>query len=151
MENMKDVIISIVGTQTTQGDDADTIELVTDGQYYHSPERTVLTYQESELTGLEGTRTYFTIGPRDVVMSREGKMSTRMVFEEGKKHMFLYETPFGAATMGVNTHRVSHHMGEHGGEMEIDYVVDFDHTVVGRNNFKIRVQEAKKDDVRWQI
>ncbi len=151
-KQMKDVVISIIGTQTLdETDRPDVIELVTDGQYSHSPEETVLTYQESELTGLEGTSTRFTIGPQDVVMSREGKMSTRMVFEEGKKHLFLYETPYGAATMGVNTNKVTHHMGEHGGEMEIDYVVDFDHTVVGRNNFKISVKEVKKDDVRCQI
>lgn len=151
-EDMKDVVISIVGTQTLEeSDKPDVVELVTDGKYSHSPEQTIFSYQESELTGLEGTRTWFTISPRDVTMSREGRMSTRMVFEEGKKHMFLYETPFGAATMGVNTHKVTHQMGEHGGEMEIDYVVDFDHTVVGRNNFKISVKEVKKDDVRCRI
>ena len=83
-------------------------------------------------------------------MTREGKLNSRMVFEEGKKHNFLYETPFGATTMGVNTKSISIDLNENGGDMEIDYVVDFQHSIVGRNMFKINVRE-QKDDVKWQI
>ena len=43
--------------------------------------------------------------------------------------------------MGLDTHRISSSLGEGGGELEIDYIVDFDHTVVGRNRFKINVRE----------
>jgi uncharacterized beta-barrel protein YwiB (DUF1934 family) len=76
-----------------------------------------------------------------VVMSREGKLNSQMIFQEGRKHQFLYETPFGAATMGVITSRIQNKLSEHGGDMEIDYVIDFDHTVVGRNKFLINVRE----------
>ena len=64
-----------------------------------------------------------------------------MVFREGTKNTFLYDTPFGSATMGLDTHRIHSTMGPRGGEMEIDYVVDFDHAVVGRNKFRINVRE----------
>ncbi len=146
---MKDVLISVTGIQS--GEDSvqeDRIELETEGKYAYDPEQSYFIYQESELTGLEGTSTCFTINPKKVIMSREGNVNTRMVFEEGKKHSFIYETPYGAATMGVNTNRVRQRMDEHGGELEINYVVDYDHAVVGRNTFKIQVKEVKKDDVR---
>jgi uncharacterized beta-barrel protein YwiB (DUF1934 family) len=145
---MKDVIISITGVQHSEEGQKNSIELVTDGEYGFSNGESAFSYMESELTGLEGTRTSFTVGPMGVVMSREGNMNTRMVFEEGKKHYFLYDTPYGSATMGVNTHKIKAQMGEHGGEMEIDYVIDFEHAVVGRNKFIINVRESKKDDVR---
>lgn len=138
----KDVIISIVGTQTYDEDDKDTIELVTDGKYSQKNGETNLTYMESELTGLAGTKTTFTINPNAVVLSREGTLNTRMIFEVGKKHYFLYDTPYGAATMGVNTSHIRHRLGENGGDMEIEYVVDLDHTVIGKNTFKINVREA---------
>ena len=32
-------------------------------------------------------------------------------------------------------------LDEHGGDLEIDYVVDFDHAAVGRNTFRINVRE----------
>ncbi len=138
---MKDVIISITGVQNfTQGSD-DTVELVTEGKYSYRDGRGELSYMESELTGMQGTRTSFTFGPDEVVLSREGTLTSRMVFREGTKNTFLYDTPFGSATMGLDTHRIHSTMGPRGGEMEIDYVVDFDHAVVGRNKFRINVRE----------
>ena len=142
--DMKKVMISIKGSQRYENNEADAIELITDGEYQYSESGvTTFTYMESELTGLEGTRTSFTISPDTVTMQREGKQNSRMVFEEGKKHLFLYDTPYGAATMGVNTHRISSALSEKGGDMEIDYILDFEHSVIGHNKFKINIRETR--------
>lgn len=139
----KKVMISIKGTQSYPNAPDDAIELITDGEYSFGGEGDVsFSYQESELTGLEGTRTSFFIDPVCVTMEREGTLNSRMVFEKGRKHLFLYDTPYGSATMGVNTHRISTTLGEKGGDMEIDYVIDFEHTIIGHNSFKINIREA---------
>ena len=58
MEN--NVIISIQGKQSFQAQEDDTIELVTEGCLEpDGDEGYTLTYQESQLTGLEGTLTTF--------------------------------------------------------------------------------------------
>ena len=143
---MKDVIISVTGVQQgVNGPDA--MELVTAGQYGQDEKETLLTWQESELTGMEGTKTSLRVQPRGVVLSREGTLNTRMEFEEGRKRYFLYETPFGSATMGLNTRRIVNRLGVHGGEIEIDYSVDMDDTIVGRNRFFIRVQEPRPSHI----
>ena len=143
---MKDVIISVTGVQQgVNGPDA--MELVTAGQDGQDEKETLLTWQESELTGMEGTKTSLRVQRDGVVLSREGKLNTRMEFEEGKKRYFLYETPFGSATMGLNTRRIVNRLGLHGGEIEIDYSVDMDQTVVGRNRFFIRVQEPRESHI----
>ena len=141
VNHLKDVIISITGVQNfPQGSD-DTVELVTEGKYCYRDGKGELSYMESELTGMQGTRTSFTFTPTEVVLSREGTLTSKMVFREGTKNTFLYDTPFGSATMGLDTHKIHSNMGPRGGEMEIDYVVDFDHAVVGRNKFRINVRE----------
>lgn len=137
---MKDVIISIKGLQG-YGEDNDAIELVTDGKYGYSDEQCKLIYMESELTGLEGTKTSFTIEPTSMVLEREGTLNSRMVFEQGKKHTFLYDTPFGAATMAVDTKRVFTKLDERGGDMEVDYIINLEHAAVGRNKLRIKVRE----------
>ena len=81
------------------------------------------------------------------MLSREGALNTCMEFEEGRKRYFLYETPFGSATMGLNTRRIVNRLGAHGGEIEIDYSVDMDDTIVGRNRFFIRVQEPRPSHI----
>ena len=138
---MKNVIISITGTQNFIQDPSDTVELVTDGKYTYADGRGELTYMESELTGMEGTKTSFIFTPNEVILSREGTLTSRMVFREGKKNTFLYDTPFGSATMGLDTHRITSSLGPKGGDMQIDYIVDFDHAMVGRNSFHINVKE----------
>ena len=143
----KDVIISVVGTQMLE-DDRDSIELVTGGVYTYGGEETSFSYQESELTGLEGTQTTFTVRPDSVILRREGTLNTQMVFELGKKHVCLYDTPYGAVTMGVNTHLIRHRLDEHGGDLEIEYVLDLEHAVIGRNSFKINVREAGRREAQ---
>ena len=140
-DSMKDVIISIKGTQSLPQGESDAVELVTEGKYSFRDGHGELSYMESELTGMKGTRTSFIFTPEQVVLSREGTLTSRMVFREGSKNTFLYDTPFGSATMGLDTHKIHSNMGPRGGEMEIDYVVDFDHAVVGRNKFRINVRE----------
>ena len=150
---MKDVIIS--GTGIQHGPDGpDSLQLVTAGQYGVDSDQICMTWEESELTGMEGTRTSITVQPKTVVLSREGKTNTTMEFQEGKKSYFLYETPFGSATMGLDTRRIRSSFDFHGGDMEIEYTVDMDQTIVGRNRFYIQVKEPKTShtgDIRWPI
>lgn len=139
---MKKVIISIKGINKPEGGEKDEIELVTDGEYEFSGTSAVFTYMESELTGLEGTRTTFEIENGNVVLSREGTVTSKMLFEEGKKYYFAYETPFGAMTMGVDTHSVVSRLDESGGNIEIRYHIDMDNSPVSRNMFKINIKEC---------
>lgn len=139
--DMRDVIISITGVQNDPNGDRDSVELVTAGKYGFENGESRFTYEESELTGLNGTRTTFTISPMGVVLRREGSLNSEMVFQQGRKNYFLYETPFGSATMGVDTRRIDMSLGEHGGSLELDYNIDFNHTPMGRNKFKINVKE----------
>lgn len=138
---MRDVMISIIGIQDDASGSTDKVELVTAGQYGFENGQSRFTYEESDLTGLNGTRTTFTIDPMGVVLRREGSLNTEMVFQAGKKNYFLYDTPFGSATMGVETRRIDAALGEHGGKLELDYDIDFNHAPMGRNKFKIQVRE----------
>ncbi len=150
---MKDVIISVTGIQHGRNG-PDAMQLVTAGQYGVDHDQICMTWEESELTGRAGTRTSVTVQPNSVVLTRDGEAETAMEFEQGKKHYFLYETPFGSATMGLNTRRIRSSLGLHGGEVEIDYTVDVDQTIIGRNRFYIQVQEPKEShtgDIRWPI
>ena len=58
--------------------------------------------------------------------------------------------PYGAATMGIDTRRIKKSFTENGGSLEIDYVVDMEHTVVSRNIFKLNITEQKREQ-QWQI
>lgn len=133
-------VIKITGVQGFMQPDADTIEFVTDGIYCRTEDGYQIFYRESELTGLEGTCTTVDIGPDAVSVERKGMLNAKMVFREGEKDRFLYDTRFGAATMGVETRRIEAHFDDLGGELSIDYVVNMEHTVASRNTLKMSVK-----------
>ena len=137
----KNVILSIRGQQTADNAEPEVIELVTEGTMTdHRDGKYTVCYQESELTGLEGTQTTIQVEGASVSILREGQVNSQMVFEEGRRHLTMYSTPYGALTMGVNTRRMKVDLDETGGEIEIDYALEIDHAVAGENLFQIRVR-----------
>ena len=138
---LKDVWISINSIHSYDQEDGDSLEFSTDGHYYFDGENGCFTYMETDVTGLEGTRTSVLVMPDQVVVDRDGMITSRMIFREGLRDAFQFSTPYGAATMGIDTRRIRHHMDEAGGKVEIDYVVDMEHAVVARNKFSITIQQ----------
>ena len=137
------VMLSIRGEQYFDDVDPDATELMTEGTMTLRGEDIYLSYQESELTGMEGTTTTFAVEGRRVTLLRSGAVNSQMVFEEGEQHTSLYETPFGELTVDIQTSRLLHNLTERGGVMEIKYSIAVEHTVTGRNCFKIRVRPRK--------
>ena len=127
----KDVVISIKGMQKYEGNDPDTVELVTAGRLMKDKAGYTLSYQESEITGLEGTLTTIQV---------EGEQVTLM--RMGERHLSMYNTPYGAMSVGVNTRHLLADLSDKGGDIEIDYAIEIDHAIAGRSVFQIKVREA---------
>ncbi len=142
---MKDVVIYIRNHFGCDGEEQDTLDFTTDGLYTYDDDGTAcLTYLETEVTGMEGTRTSVMVLPDKVVVDRDGTVTSRMVFRPGEKHAFLYDTPVGSATMHMDTRGLNARFNEHGGHMEIDYVLDMEHAFASRNRFRLTVKEQKQ-------
>jgi len=134
------VLLFIRGEQYFDDVDPDATELMTDGILEMTEDGLRFSYQETELTGMEGTTTTFEVLGKKVILKRSGTVNSQMVFEEGKQHTSLYETPFGELSVDIQTSRLLHNLSERGGVMEIKYSIAVEHTVTGRNCFKIRVK-----------
>lgn len=135
-------VIKITGVQGASQPDAETIEMVTDGVYCRTENGYQIYYVESEITGLEGTTTTVDITKDSVTVERRGMLNTKMVFRPGEKSRFLYDTRYGAATMGIETRKLNASFDDLGGELSIDYVVNMEHTVASRNilNMSVRLR-----------
>lgn len=140
---MKDVVISMHSVHGYDTEVADTIDFCTDGHFYKEGDVSCFSYMETEVTGMEGTRTSVIVRPDEIVIDRDGLISSRMVFREGQKNSFLYSTPYGTATLGINTRKIRHEFDENGGSMEVDYVMDMEHEMVSRNRIYLKIKEQK--------
>ncbi|MDD3347052.1 DUF1934 domain-containing protein [Oscillibacter sp.] len=134
------VLLSIRGEQYFDDVDPDATELMTEGTMELTGGELRLSYQETALTGMEGTLTTFAVKGPQVILTRMGSVNSQMVFEEGRQHTSLYETPYGELAVDIQTSRLRHNLTERGGVMEIKYSIAVEHTLTGRNCFKIRVK-----------
>lgn len=142
----KDVIISIEGLQIDPDGAQEKVELITHGFLQSDPELGYsLTYEESELTGMNGTTTSFQIGENQITLRRQGSLNSEMVFQEGERHVSLYDTGFGGLMIGVNTQRAWADIGLSGGKMELRYIVEVENRAISENVFHVEVREPNYD------
>lgn len=142
---MKDVVISMESIQGYDLDHSDTVSFITDGYYFQDGDSSCFSYMETEVTGLAGTRTSVIVRPGEVVVDRDGSITSRMVFRQGMKNSFQYATPYGMATLNVSTRKINQRFDERGGELEVDYAVDMEHSMVMRNKMKLKITEQRED------
>ena len=139
-DKMSKATISIKGSPVFTDSDEDSFELMTDGEYTRENGISTFSYMESELTGLDGMLTTFNVEPDRVVLQRGSGLNGDMIFSEKQKHHFLYETPFGAITMGIDTHSIKENMRDDGGSLEIRYDIEVDNISVSQNLFQIDIR-----------
>ena len=141
----KEIILFVRGEQTYDGVSPEVTELATEGvMTIWEDGEMVLTYQESEITGMEGTTTRFTIRGGTVVLERAGLIVSRMEFKQGERSSSFYETPWGTMEVDIVTTKLAHRFTERGGVMEIAFTIAVNHQVTGENRFKVRVKEAAR-------
>ena len=141
----KDVVISILSSQTSGDGEKESTELITEGVYAYGKDDTRLSYLESELTGLDGTRTIFQVRPGEVILSRRGAVHSEMKFRQGECIYCMYQTEYGVLQMGLDTRRLHYDLNEHGGSLEVVFDLDIQRNFISRNTFRVNVREQKKD------
>lgn len=136
------IILSVRGQQFYENEQKPEVtELVTEGTWEQDEQgKITIRYEETELTGLEGTSTTFHIVPGCVTLIRQGKLNSEMVFEYDRRHLSMYATPYGTIAIGVNTHKMSVDLDDNGGDVEIHYSLEVDHAVMSENLFSLNIR-----------
>ena len=136
----KEVLIEIKGVyRQAEGDD--TIELLTTGSYYKRNGHYYIAYEESEVTGFEGSRTVLKVEDSRVTLTRSGRTHSQLIVEQGVRHQCHYDTGYGSMTIGVCGDRVESGLDDHGGVLEFDYSLDLNTSLTNENSIYISVRE----------
>ena len=140
---MKKVLLSICGKQSYMGQEPDVIELVTEGVLSEKDDVWTLSYQETELTGMEGVTTTFEIKPDEVILKRTGKLNSQMVFREGVRHDSLYQMEFGALMLSVCATHIHWELSEDGGVMDLVYGIEIEQSNAGEITYHLEIRPAE--------
>lgn len=122
MENIK-VKITTIQIIDDAGNE-DIIELVTEAVKSATDDCTIISYDESDISESEGTKTKLKIYKNKMIMTKVGNLSSRMEFEKSKKYSNLYSTPYGTFDLNFNTVIYENNLNEDGkGTVYIEYRV----------------------------
>lgn len=137
------VLISVAGTQRFAGMESETIELVTNGTYRYEPGLATISYVETEMTGLEGVVTSFTVEDgKKVTLRRTGKVNSTMVFVLGQKDESLYDCGAGALMIGVCATQMTVLLNERGGVLNLEYSIELERSVSATNLCHVEIRPA---------
>lgn len=127
-------------------EEEDEAELFVEGRLVTTANEVKLLYEESELSGMEGSVTclsFLRVSPGVVTMTRSGDVRTALVFEEGQRHICVYNTPFLDFEVCIKSFRVRNALLERG-RIDLDYIVEIHGAKAERCRMTITVSERKE-------
>lgn len=133
------VMLSICGRQAYMDQEPDVIELITEGTMEFCDGGWNICYEESDLTGLAGVVTTFRVEHDKIKLSRTGRLSSEMVFQEGISHSSLYQMDFGALQITVCATRIFAQLGEGAGMIDLVYNIDIEQSATGTVDYHLEI------------
>ena len=121
-------------------------EMTVEGKLKESLGRVELKYTESELSGMDGSTAAITFSleePSLVTLMRSGLVNTALVFEEGKRNICAYNTPFMPFEVCVHAFKIKNKLLTDG-TLHIDYAVEIRGADAERCSLTVSVKEISK-------
>ena len=136
----QEVVLSLRGRQSYDGQEPDEIELVTEGTMEFRAGGWDISYEESELTGLAGVTTTFRVEPDKVILSRTGNLRSEMVFQTGVPHDSLYQMAFGTLMITVCAKSVFFDIVPDGGVVDLVYSIEIEKNAAGMVDYHLEIR-----------
>ena len=103
----KDVLISLRGLQFDQSDsDVEKIETIMPGSYYEKNGSHYVLYDEIMEGFSEPVKNRIKFGEHALELTRSGAVNVHRIFEENRKNMTSYNTPYGNILIGIDTRKI---------------------------------------------
>lgn len=140
----KDVILNITGMQFTETSNDEPIELVTRGNYYKKNNKHYVIYDEM-IEGVSGvTKNTIKFDDSMFHLTKTGAINTSMIFEENRRNITNYSTPFGSIVIGLDASNISVEELEEEIKVRVDYAIDANCEYLADCNISMKIQATGK-------
>lgn len=143
----KEVLLRIKGLQFEQGaseEEMDQIETICPGEYYYRNDAHFLLYEEL-VEGFEvPIKNMIKCKEHEIIITKKGPLQVQMVFEEGKKTLTEYGTPYGRIMIGLDTTSIEVKEEEDELIIHIQYGLEANYQFVADCDITIKAESHKK-------
>lgn len=145
-EELADEALEMLSEEGDENESEEPTEMMVEGRLVTGASRVELVYDESTASGMGGSVT--TIGfdrsnPGLISMMRTGTVYSAFVFEEGKRHVSVYNTPFSDFDICVCTLRVQNELLQKG-RLGLEYLIEVHGAQAERCRMEITVRNAEE-------
>ncbi len=103
----KEVLLALKGLQFAMDEEgAQALETITPAEYYKKNDSHYIVYDEVTEGFRDTTRNIIKFKESQMEVTKKGLVNVHMVFEQNRKNMTSYATPFGNILIGIDTGEV---------------------------------------------
>lgn len=120
----KEILLSLKGLQMEKADESQELETITTADYYQRNGNHYIVYEEMMEGFTEAIQNRIKFNASSLVVSKKGLVNVQMIFEENKKNITSYMTPYGNILIGVDTEFISLEEKENQIRLEVEYALE---------------------------
>ncbi|MCI9199308.1 MAG: DUF1934 domain-containing protein [Lachnospiraceae bacterium] len=142
----KEVLLSLQGLQfDAVSADGDKIETITPAEYYKRNDSHYVIFEEAMEGFQEKTKNVIKFKENSLDLTKKGLVNVHMIFEENKKNMTNYATPYGNILIGIDARSVRLKEKEERIEVDVDYAleVNYEHFADCKIKMDIRAKNGE--------
>lgn len=140
----REVELVLSGLHDTEGtSDKDAVKTAQTAQYFKRNDSHYLLYEE-DMEGLDGScKSRIKFRDNLLELTRHGAVEMHMIFEENKRHVVPYNTPYGQLMLGIETRRVQVEEQEDQIRVTVEYTLDHEGESLSESCLKLHIREKK--------
>ena len=140
----KDVLLFIKGLQFESEDETNDLETVTAAEYYKKNNNHYVIYEEAMEGFRDTTKNIIKWNGQILKKKKKGLVNVHMIFEEKKKNVTDYKTPFGSILIGIDTHQISVEESEKQIRVNVDYAleINYEHLADCQISMDVRARDC---------
>ena len=124
----RDVLVSIKGLQfQTDPLNNEETETITPAEYYKKSDGHYIIYDEVTEGIDEKTKNIIHVKNHELSIIKRGAINVQMLFEENKKNLTSYRTPYGSLMIGIDAKKVDYCEKENNLKISIDYSLELNY------------------------
>lgn len=127
----KDILVSIKGLQlldeSTEESREEQLEVITNGSYFQREGKHYIKYDEV-IEGMDGKiQNLIKINSDSMEVTKRGLSNAHMIFEEHKKNVTYYDTPFGNLLVGISATNIDVKEDQNHIDVQVNYVLEINY------------------------
>lgn len=139
----KDVLLAIKGLQFDASAEESNVQTITVAEYYEKNNSHYVIYDEATEGTEQSTKNIIKFKDKSLELTKKGFVNVHMLFEENKKSLTNYATPFGDILIGIDAKKITKTIENDTIRVNVDYALEVNYEFLADCKITMEISERK--------